>query len=269
MEELPAVSCMCLTYGRPNLLEEAIQSFLLQDYVGPKELIVLNDCVAQQLEFEHPEVSVVNISRRFRTVGEKRNACAALAAHDLLFVWDDDDIFLPHRISYSVRMFEAKKGFFKPSRAFSLNDGKLSGPKSNLFHSGGCFSKQLFDEAHGYCHMGSGQDMELELAFEKIIGRGKNYDGIRPEEIYYLYRWGGTGSFHLSGFGRDKPGTESGNQKTAKYVEKQIAQRNVPSGFVKLTPQWQTDYRAMVRDYLQALSAIASGDSQRPIAADT
>ena len=43
MERTPAVSCICPTYGRPELLEEAIYCFLLQDYPGPKELIVLND----------------------------------------------------------------------------------------------------------------------------------------------------------------------------------------------------------------------------------
>jgi cellulose synthase/poly-beta-1,6-N-acetylglucosamine synthase-like glycosyltransferase len=42
MENQPPVSCFCLTYGRPCLLEEAIHSFLQQDYAGPKEMIVLN-----------------------------------------------------------------------------------------------------------------------------------------------------------------------------------------------------------------------------------
>ena len=41
-KDLPAVSCLCVTYGRPTLLlEESIQSFLQQDYVGKKELIIL------------------------------------------------------------------------------------------------------------------------------------------------------------------------------------------------------------------------------------
>ena len=43
MDGLPGVSCICLTYGRVALLEEAIFSFLQQDYAGVKELIVLND----------------------------------------------------------------------------------------------------------------------------------------------------------------------------------------------------------------------------------
>jgi len=79
MNETPPVSCMCLTYGRPHVLEEAIESFLRQDYDGVKELIVLNDLDCQTLRFDHPEVRMINVPSRFYTVGEKRNACAALA----------------------------------------------------------------------------------------------------------------------------------------------------------------------------------------------
>ena len=117
MKQQPAVSCICPTYGRPALLEEAIYCFLQQDYPGPKELIVLNDYAGQTLLFDHPEVRMINLPTRFRTVGEKRNAAVALAAHDLLFVWDDDDIYLPHRLSFSVANFDAQKGFFKPNQA--------------------------------------------------------------------------------------------------------------------------------------------------------
>jgi cellulose synthase/poly-beta-1,6-N-acetylglucosamine synthase-like glycosyltransferase len=82
--EHPAVSCICPTYARPELLEEAIHSFLQQDYAGPKELIVLNDYEEQILELGHPEVLIVNLPRRLRTVGEKMNMAVALAAHDWL-----------------------------------------------------------------------------------------------------------------------------------------------------------------------------------------
>jgi len=37
------VSCQCITYDRVELLEEAIESFLRQDYKGEKELVILND----------------------------------------------------------------------------------------------------------------------------------------------------------------------------------------------------------------------------------
>src|SRR6476469_4873368 len=115
---LDPVSCFCLTYGRPRILEEAIHSFLLQDYSGPKEMIVLNDYADQILAFDHHEVRVVNYSRRFPSLGEKLNAAVALASHDLLFVWDDDDIYLPHRLSFSMEHFDSSKGFFKPNKAW-------------------------------------------------------------------------------------------------------------------------------------------------------
>ena len=101
---------MCLTFGRPRLIvEEAVYSFLNQDYGGDKELLILNDFDRQAYAFNHPQVIVVNVPSRFHTVGEKRNAAAALCRHDLLAVWDDDDIFLPHRLSFSVSMYDPQK----------------------------------------------------------------------------------------------------------------------------------------------------------------
>lgn len=79
----PPVSCICPTYGRVALLEEAIETFLRQDYPSPKELIVVNDYAGQTLYFDHPEGRVINVPQRFHSVGEKYKA-AALAAHDLV-----------------------------------------------------------------------------------------------------------------------------------------------------------------------------------------
>src|SRR5687767_5015623 len=116
---LPSISCMCLTFGRPRfLLEESIFSFLVQDYAGEKQLLVLNDFDRQHIVFDHPDVTVVNYPERFATVGDKRNAAVALCRHDLIAVWDDDDISLPHRLRVSVERYRSSKRFFKPSRAF-------------------------------------------------------------------------------------------------------------------------------------------------------
>jgi hypothetical protein len=246
---------MCLTFARPvRLLEEAVHSFLNQDYPGEKELLILNDFDRQVIRFDHPQVQVVNVSRRFRTVGEKRNAAAALCSHDLLAVWDDDDIFLPHRLSFSVARYDETRRFFKPSRAFTLNDGVLSGPKANLFHSGSLWHRSLFDEVGGYRHMGSGQDHDLEVRFDKVIGGHKNHDGIQPSEIYYLYRWAGTQSYHLSGFGRDGNGKKSGNDKVMEYALRKLKEGKIAAGELTLEPQWSIDYSRLAREYVAGLS---------------
>jgi hypothetical protein len=87
MQRSGGVSCLCLTYGRPHLLEEAVESFLRQRWNGEKELIVVTDHPEQTLVYEHPEVLIVNLNRRLKTLGEKRNLSVALARHDNLLVW--------------------------------------------------------------------------------------------------------------------------------------------------------------------------------------
>ncbi len=245
---------MCLTYGRPQLLEEAIHAFLQQDYEGPKELIVLNDFPRQNLSFKHPEVKIINVAKRFRGIGEKRNACAALATHDWLFVWDDDDIFLPDRIRFSMEKMNVTRGYFKPDKAFMLDNGVLSGPVVSFFHSGACYSRKLFDKVHGYLHMGAGEDVQFEKAVQQVL-TNKDYNVTDPAEIFYLYRWAGTGSYHLSGYGKDQPGEVLGHRKVADYVNRQIEVGKIPTGNIPLNPVWRADYVQMKADYLKKLAA--------------
>lgn len=254
MESQPAVSCICLTYARPELLEEALYSFLEQEYSGPKELIVLNDYAEQSLIFDHPEVRIINLPRRFRTVGEKMNAAVALASHNLLFVWDDDDIYLPHRLSFSVEHFDPKKGFFKPKQAWFWDNNKLSGPVKNLFHVGSCWSRRLFDEIRGYAADGTGYDLLFEKRLsQRFPGAVKTYD-IKPEEIYYLYRWNGTGSYHMSAFGNLIPGENVGHHEVESFVQRRTSRGEIRQGRILLEPHWKTDYRQLVSSYMATLA---------------
>ena len=69
-----------------------------QDYPSDeRELIILDDA-GQYENQEGDGWRLVSISRRFRSLGEKRNTCAALASPDVegYLIADDDDIYLPH-----------------------------------------------------------------------------------------------------------------------------------------------------------------------------
>lgn len=252
MNAQPDVSCICPTYGRPEVLEEAIYSFLQQDYAGRKELIVLNDYPDQSLTFDHPEVQVINVTKRFRSVGEKRNVAVALSSHDLLFVWDDDDIYLPNRLDFSVSRFEPGKGFFKPDKAWYWNNGKLSGPTKNRFHSGSCCSRDLFDAVRGYVAEGTLHDLIFERSLEQQFpGSTVPYD-IRPEEIYYIYRWSGTGSYHLSGFGDQAAGQNTDHRKVEEFVNRRASHGQIRLGTVPLQPHWKSNYQQLVNETIQS-----------------
>ena len=69
---LPKVSCQCITYGRPHLLNEAVEAFLRQDYPGESELVILNDHT--EITICNPgieNVTTINVPHRIRSVGEK------------------------------------------------------------------------------------------------------------------------------------------------------------------------------------------------------
>ena len=257
--EHPAVSCICLTYARPEVLEEAIHSFLQQDYAGPKELIVLNDYDRQILEFDHPEVLVVNLPKRLRTVGEKMNLAVSLAAHDLLFVWDDDDIYLPHRLTFSVAKMKGPHGFFKADKAWYWSSGTLDGPGTNLFHSGSCWTRRLFDEVGGYPAAGTGYDWVFEKRLKRRFPDSITAYDIRPEDIYYIYRWSGTGSYHMSAFGAYAPDANVGHQQVETYVQRRSEQGGIRHGRIRLRPRWNDDYRRLIADCLLE----SSGQLQR------
>jgi len=243
----PPVSCMCLTYGRPHVLEEAIGSFLLQDYEGEKELIVLNDLPDQELAFDHPEVKIINVKKRFRGMGEKRNACAALCSHDLLFVWDDDDICLPWRLSFCAQKLGEGRRFFKPARSFFLSKGEISGPEPNVFHASACWQRSLYDEVGGYPHtQGAGEDIAIEAKFVEALKGVPLSDVLPVEANFYIYRWIGTNSYHLSAFG-----DPSDYRMVADYVSQQQVSGDIATGRVLLKPHWKIDYGAAVAAHIE------------------
>ena len=254
--DFPPVSCICLTYGRPHVLEEAIYSFLLQDYAGPKELIVLNDYAEQTYRFDHLEVRVINLPVRFRTVGEKMNAAAALCSYDVLFVWDDDDLYLPHRLSYSMARFDPARGFFTTGRAWLWDQGEIVSISENCFHSGSCWSRELFDLVGGYPVMGNGYDQVIEQRFEEARPGSTVRAPMPDEDAFYIYRWGGIGSYHMSGFGQDAPNQNVEQASVASYVEAQMARGEVARGNIQLQPRWAQDYIGHISRFLDTRARV-------------
>ena len=217
----PPVSCICPAYGRVDLLEEAIYGFLQQDYPGQKELIVLNDWDEQTLVYGHPEVRIVNMPRRFHSVGEKFNALAALASHDLIFVWPDDAISLPHRISFTVSQLQPTHRFFNANTAWIWNNGQLTRLDQKAFHGASLWRRDLFVGVRGYPHIGPGHDSSFEQLCRDHAPASVYVQATTPEDAYYIHREAGVGPH------------DSGRQ-----------------GLIELKPHWNADYLALVRDFL-------------------
>ena len=233
-------SCLLLTYNKPprslHLVEEAIESFIRQDYPS-KELVILNDAPTQvlRLAHKHENIRLVNLPYRVRTLGEKVNVAAALTTGDLLFRWDDDDIHLPWRISLSVERinnadyWKSSHGWWNPGpNELILNPGYMGAC---------CIKRAAFDKIRGYPHSGVGEDQDIEHVLQQS-GLELKCGKLTPEEVFYLYRWG-TGSVHVSGYGAEG------------YAR--CGENAVRPGEYVMRPNWKRDYVEWSRQVLAKL----------------
>jgi hypothetical protein len=179
------VSCLCMTYCRPDLLEEAIESFHKQKHKN-KELIIVNDNKNVNLIYEHNDVKVFNYKKRFSTLGDKRNASIGLSSGDILFTWDDDDIHLPSRIFDSISNIEM--GMYI-SRRWAMLDN--SGDYHHLYNETGtlCTSAitRQFLLSATYPRVNGGEDWGIM----KKLCYDTRYYTRDHQRFNYIYRAGG------------------------------------------------------------------------------
>jgi glycosyltransferase involved in cell wall biosynthesis len=97
--ELPKVSVVVATRDRPRLLARAIEAIRAQDYPGPVECVVVFDQTAPD-----PDLADVVVTTNGRTPGlaGARNTGALAATGELLAFCDDDDRWLPQKLSRQV-----------------------------------------------------------------------------------------------------------------------------------------------------------------------
>jgi glycosyltransferase involved in cell wall biosynthesis len=250
--EVPLVSCLCLTYARPELLRESIWCFLQQDWPN-KELVILNDHPDPlYLDQFYPGVHLYNLPQRFPNLGAKRNFSIQAARGDYLFLWDDDDLFLPWRIRDSMHHLLAKpdRWAFKPMSAWMSTHNRDYTVVQNLFHNQIAMRRAAFDTAGGYGAMNSGEDSD----FESRIPRDHwIHHPARMHELMYVYRWGNSVS-HISGMGMDVPGQPTAWERVAEF------NRDRKGGVI--TPGFDRDYWQDIADAAASAPGVAQEEAR-------
>ena len=220
---LPAVCCLCPTYGRFERLRDAAACFLLQEYPGTKTLLVLNDA-QQGIEVIAGHVSghgirVVNALPRFPNLGAKRQWLLEAAHTPLVAHWDDDDLYLPWHLSMVVGTLVSRQAAAvavnpelgsrdsKPpprcvkSGAAWWVHGPREGPfdvrgiHHNVFEGQMAFERERALALGGYPPLDSGQAKALLDAFHKA-GELHTWNP-NAYQTSYVYRWG-DGADHVS-----------------------------------------------------------------------
>lgn len=94
---------VCATYGRLPYLNRMLSSFLEQTYDN-KHLVLVNGDIETKLICHSPNVTVINLDK-WVPVGEARNIGIECVDADIIFPWDDDDIYYPARMKNHIHQY--------------------------------------------------------------------------------------------------------------------------------------------------------------------
>lgn len=244
------LAALCCTYLRPHTLGQLIESFLRQDYPARhRELVILDDA-GQYRNMEGPGWQLISIPRRFRTLGEKRNACAALVSSDVegILVADDDDIYLPHWFSTQAQALR-QADWSRPSLVLSETaTGLRESPTDGLYHASWAFRRKAFDRVHGYRPVNNGEDQEL--AARLMQSGAKICDPCQFAPPFFLCRYHNQ-SYHVSDL--DDRGYAALQQPVGEPRE-------------SVHIHWPKNYAELpVQKWYTFGTAVAASDGRRPV----
>lgn len=244
--EYPFISCKCITYGRVDTLEEAIQSFLLQEYPGKKELIIVNDYPLQKLVYDHPEIKIYNMDETFATIGDKENYATNLCQGELICQWDDDDVALPNHLNNVYKYFTDDVNIIHWKTGVFYNSPNIT-EVGWIGNSGIVFRKSAWEAIGGHPIENAGYDMTFIENLHKYGGR--LFVEMPKEDASWFYMWGGR-SYHMSGQGTDSAERPNVIQRHSSHIESLRRKGAIPTGEIKLNPNWKKDYKQMLKDFL-------------------
>lgn len=237
----PPVTVIVNAFARVAFLAEVLECYFRQDYAGEMELLIVNDFLDQNLRADSRpgrEVTCLNLPRRARSLGEKRNIGIVRAKHEVLVLVDDDDITLPWSVSTLVeRYLESKLPTWAGCHLYSegfppdWHVTRMLGPSAQ--HC--LLTKWCHLSLGGFRHLSTSDDVDFMRRAEHRWGTGIFHaKQSRPD---YVYRWA-TGTYHLAGI------SDSATSWERAYLTAldRVGQGLEPAGDVIVEPSWRHDY---------------------------
>lgn len=135
----PLVSVVMCTYNGSGFMDEQIGSILNQDYKN-LELTIVDDASTedtwQKLQKWHQQDKRISIYRNEINLGYNKNFEYAiqLAKGDLIAISDQDDIWLPSKISKQVEALQNNDVVLSHTRSVRLEKGRLRFKSASLHH---------------------------------------------------------------------------------------------------------------------------------------
>ena len=222
------ISVLTLTYKRQTLLEEAINSFLLQNN-STSEMVIINDHPEVEYVFEHPQIKIYNCSERFSSISEKLKWGFSQCKFDYVYRLDDDDLLAPNAIKLTEEDIKTHPGYdiYRTNKHYYFENNryvKISG----MVNNGNVYTKSYINRIT-FPDKSWGEDYDITFN-----NKAKIFDADRKSTM--IYRWG-MSTYHISGMG-NKPSKE-----LYEWADR-LGMKS--SGKVNLIPRFENDYYSML-----------------------
>lgn len=219
------ISVLTITYKRPHLLEEAIESFLRQEGIKYTEMVIVNDNAEVDYVYDHPQIKIFNVKERFPSIAAKLKWGFEKCTHNFIYRLDDDDLLAPHALhNAAVTIIEEKLNYDiyrSKDHYFFINN--LYSAKSSNINNGNIYTKKYLDRIVWPDKSG---DEDAHITY----GQGGTVCEKIPTSM--IYRWG-MNTLHISGMGIQP------NEVILAQADKVLEE---PSGVVQLNPHFDNDY---------------------------
>jgi hypothetical protein len=105
--------------------------------------------------------------------------------------------------------------------------------------------RKFFQSLGGIPSVNCGEDRDFNTLAKQQIGTLPECSELPPG---FLYRWSGSGHYHISAYGDDKPGKVSGWQQVEEKTRERVRLGKEPKGSLPIKPVWRDDWVLKMRD---------------------
>lgn len=244
-------SCICLTYGRPRHLAEALACFLNQDY-PEKELIIYNTYPRQTITGNWPQVKIFNCTERPSTLGKSRNLAIELATGDIMMPWDDDNLYMPWLLAAMANAFEELAvPWVRVDPVWYSERWKIKSAISWWPNAVSC-TMEAWNKVGRYDDINQIEDKVFALKLrDQLPGVVKQF---KPQDIPIVYCWDNE-VLHASGHGVE--GNKTAYQDSAREIEER-------RGRGLLTPTLEL-FPSLVHDPVKIAAEFLASDAGKAL----
>ena len=186
------ISVLTITYKRPHLLEEAMESFLQQGVVGA-EMVIVNDNIEVDYVYDHPSIRIFNLKERFPSIAAKLEWGYKQCQNHYVYRLDDDDLLAPWALENVKQDILNNPGheIYRSRGMYFFVNNEFQKEDSNI-NNGNVYSKSYLDRIK-FPNKSGDEDADITFMHKANIYQSKLKHSM-------IYRWG-MGTLHISGMG--------------------------------------------------------------------